>query len=110
MKIFNTIKGDIIPNFSKDEYYIKYNVSDEFIGKAEFINGDIKNVLVRYDFNKNRWSSIKSGLKKVIEYYTEVNGFVEWMETQNKLCLETHLEIYNAFDEEDKYSDNEKDR
>ena len=110
MKRFNTIKGEVIPPKSEDDVSIRFNFSDEFIAKAELSNGDIKNTLVRYDFNKNRWSSIKSGLKKVIEYYTEVNGFVEWMETQNKLCLETHLEIYNAFDEEDKYSDHEKDR
>lgn len=68
-KVFKVIKGCEIPPFSNDNVANKLNFSDEFICKAEFLNGEIKNTLVRYDFNKNRWTSIKSGLKNVIEYY-----------------------------------------
>lgn len=102
MKIFNALRGDIIPPKSKDSVSIKFDFSDEFVAKAEFSNGDIKNTLVRYDFKKNRWTSVKSGLKSVIEYYTETIGFEEWMKNVNKIDLEVHLDIYNSFDEEDK--------
>lgn len=102
MKIFKVLKGDVIPIKSKDSASIRLNFSDEFVAKAEFSNGDIKNTLVRYDFKKNKWTSIKSGLKSVIEYYTETIGFEDWMKNVNKIDLEIHLDIYNSFDEEDK--------
>src|SRR5690606_1484376 len=101
-KIFIIKKGVEIPSFSTDKAYIHYNVSDKYLAKTIAVNGDIVFNTVMYDFKNKKWISSNSGLKEVVEYYIENDGFNKWLKEVNDINLDLLFEIYNAMDKEDK--------
>ncbi|WP_314060091.1 hypothetical protein [Empedobacter brevis] len=102
VEIFITKQGSEIPPKSKDSGHEKLDFSDYFVAKIKCLNGEIKLSLVTYDFKKERWSCVRSGLEKVIEYYIVDENFNSWIKTVNNIDLDLLHEMYYAMDEEDK--------
>lgn len=101
-KIFNVIKGDVIPPKTNEEPNNKLQFSAKYLAAIITLGGNKSVGVVLYDFKKNRWTSVSSGLQEVIEYYSYDEGFNKWVNSETNISLDTLSEIYNAFDEKDK--------
>jgi len=110
-KIFKKISGDVIPPKTEKEPNNNLQFSDKFLAKI-IVNDNECYSIISYDFKKQRWCSISTGLQKVVEYYVEDLAFEKRVNEIIKVdmdvlremfnVMDVLCEMFNAMDEEDK--------
>lgn len=61
-----------VPVTAKCEACKAHNFSDWFMAKIEGMTGRISYAIIAYNFSSREWLAIQSGMKRVIEYYSEI--------------------------------------
>jgi hypothetical protein len=69
---FQVTPAEQIPPLAKEKSMIAHNCSEWYMAKIETIGGNVRFDVVTYNFTYNKWLSVTAGLKRVIEYYTEL--------------------------------------